>query len=180
MKVIASPMEGIKLIEPRVIGDARGYFLEAYNSRDFAALGIEAQFVQDNHSHSPRAVLRGLHYQLRHPQGKLACVVSGEVFDVAVDMRRHSASFGHWYGVRLSAENHRMLWVDGGFAHGMLVLSESADFIYKTTDFYVPEDEHCLRWDDPQVGIEWPLTGSPRLSDKDRNGTSFTTAAYVT
>ena len=173
-------MAGVKLLEPRVIGDDRGFFMEAYNERDFAAVGITARFVQDNHSRSPRRILRGLHYQLSHPQGKLARVVTGEVFDVAVDMRQDSSTFGQWYGTHLSAQNKRIVWVERGFAHGMLVLSEFADFIYKTTDFYFPEDERCLRWDDPRVGIAWPTDGKPVLSDKDKRGKCFTDADYFT
>lgn len=157
------------LLEPRVFGDTRGFFFESYNERAFReATGLERRFVQDNHSRSARGVLRGLHYQLRQPQGKLVRVVAGEVFDVAVDLRRSSPTFGRWVGATLSAENKRQLWVPEGFGHGFLVLSEWADFLYKATDYYAPESERCIVWDDPDLGIAWPLEGAPVLSDKDR------------
>ena len=161
----------MKVIETRVFRDTRGFFLESYNERDFrAAIGREVRFVQDNHSRSGRNVLRGLHYQLERPQAKLVRVVRGEIFDVAVDLRRSSTTFGRWVGERLSAENHRQLWVEEGFAHGFLVLSEIAEVLYKTSDFYSPEDERCLAWNDADVGVAWPLAGEPVLSDKDRRG----------
>lgn len=171
MKAGACEIPGLLVLEPRVFGDARGFFMESYNARDFAqATGREATFVQDNHSRSTRGVLRGLHYQIRQPQGKLVRVVAGEVFDVAVDLRRGSPTFGRWAGTRLSAENRRQLWIPEGFAHGFLVLSEHAEFLYKTTDYYAPEHERCLLWNDPALGIDWPLDAAPLLSDKDRAG----------
>lgn len=157
------------MVQPRVFGDARGFFFESFNARAFTqATGIDATFVQDNHSRSARGVLRGLHYQIRQPQGKLVRVVNGRVFDVAVDLRRSSPRFGQWTGVELSEDDHRQLWIPPGFAHGFVVLSESADFLYKTTDYYAPEHERCLRWDDPSISIDWPLGGlTPLLSAKD-------------
>jgi dTDP-4-dehydrorhamnose 3,5-epimerase len=162
----------IVMVDPRVHGDARGFFLESWQERSFAKAGIDAKFVQDNHSHSVRNTLRGLHYQLLRPQGKLVRVVHGEVFDVAVDVRRQSPTFGKWIGKALSAENHRALWIPPGFAHGFLVLSESADLLYKVTDYYNPGDEVCLRWNDPQIGVDWPLPAGdvPLLSQKDAEG----------
>jgi len=161
------------LIAPKVIGDDRGFFMETYQRREFREHGIGAEFVQDNHSRSRRGVLRGLHYQVKQPQGKLVRVVAGEVFDVSVDLRRGSPTFGKWAGVRLSAENKLQVWVPPGFAHGFCVLSEWADAIYKTTDFYAPEWERTLLWNDPDVGIAWPLEGGaqPIVSAKDANGT---------
>jgi dTDP-4-dehydrorhamnose 3,5-epimerase len=177
MQVTPSDIPDVLIIEPRVFGDARGFFFESYNQRDFeAATGVAARFVQDNHSRSGRGVLRGLHYQVRQPQGKLVRVAAGEVFDVAVDLRKRSPTFGRWTGVTLSEENKRMLWIPEGFAHGFLVLSESADFLYKTTDYYAPEHERTLRWDDPQLDIDWPIDGAPILSDKDRQGTALESA----
>ena len=170
MKVIQTTLPDVLLLEPRVYGDARGFFMESYNKRVFAELGLAVEFVQDNHSRSGRNVLRGLHYQIVQPQGKLVRVVRGAVFDVAVDLRRGSPTFGRWEGVELSEDNKRMLWIPPGFAHGFLVLSESADFLYKTTDFYAPEHERCIRWDDADIGIAWPLLGEPILSTKDRQG----------
>ena len=170
MKVTPTALPDILLIEPRVFGDARGFFLESYNQRTLADAGLTAEFVQDNHSLSSRGVLRGLHYQIEHAQGKLVRVIAGEVFDVAVDVRRSSATFGRWVGVTLSAENKRMLWIPPGFAHGFLVLSASAEFLYKTTDYWYPEFERCLLWNDPALGIEWPLTGAPTLAAKDAAG----------
>jgi dTDP-4-dehydrorhamnose 3,5-epimerase len=170
MKVIQTTLPDVLLLEPRVYGDARGFFMESYNKRVFAELGLAVEFVQDNHSRSGRNVLRGLHYQIVQPQGKLVRVVRGAVFDVAVDLRRSSPTFGRWEGVELSEDNKRMLWIPPGFAHGFLVLSESADFLYKTTDFYAPEHERCIRWDDADIGIAWPLLGEPILSTKDRQG----------
>lgn len=172
MHVVPTPIEGLLVLEPRVFGDARGFFMESWNRRTFGSLtGVTDDFVQDNHSRSGRGVLRGLHYQLQQPQGKLVRVTQGEVFDVAVDVRRSSPTFGRWHGVILSGENHRQFWVPAGFAHGFVVLSESADFLYKTTDYYAPEHERCIAWNDPGIGIDWPLTGiEPRLSAKDQAG----------
>lgn len=171
MKLLPTALPGVVLIEPRVFGDARGFFLETWNARSFGDAGIEAAFVQDNHSRSERGVIRGMHYQLRKPQGKLVRVVHGAVFDVAVDVRRGSPSFGRWVGQELSDANAKMMWVPPGFAHGFLVLSESADFLYKCTDFYAPEHERTLAWNDPAVGVEWPLGGmAPSVSAKDAAG----------
>jgi dTDP-4-dehydrorhamnose 3,5-epimerase len=170
MKISPTALPDILLIEPRVFGDARGFFYESYNQRAVAAAGIAADFVQDNHSLSTRGVLRGLHYQIEHAQGKLVRVIAGEVFDVAVDVRRSSPTFGRWVGVTLSADNKRMLWVPPGYAHGFLVTSESAEFLYKTTDYWYPEHERCLLWSDPALGIDWPLTGEPTLAAKDAGG----------
>jgi dTDP-4-dehydrorhamnose 3,5-epimerase len=165
----------VVLIRPRVFGDGRGFFLESWEQRKFAAAGIDAHFVQDNHSRSARHTLRGLHFQIRQPQGKLVRVVSGTVFDVAVDIRRSSPTFGKWVGVQLSAENHQMLWVPPGFAHGFLVLSEFADFLYRCTDFYAPAHERAIRWDDPDLGVRWPLHpgARPVLSAKDAAAGAF-------
>ncbi|WP_439886598.1 dTDP-4-dehydrorhamnose 3,5-epimerase [Pseudomonas sp. MBLB4123] len=171
MKVIASELPEVLILEPRVFGDARGFFYESFNARAFReATGLEREFVQDNHSRSQRGVLRGLHYQLQQPQGKLVRVTAGEVYDVAVDIRRDSPNFGRWVGVHLSAENKRQLWVPEGFAHGFLVLSEFAESLYKTTDYYAPAHERCIRWDDPILAIAWPLSEPPLLSDKDQAG----------
>ena len=171
MQATRTRLPEVIVLEPKVFGDARGFFLESYNRRAFAeATGLDPDFVQDNHSRSARGVLRGLHYQIRQPQGKLVRVTSGRVFDVAVDMRRSSPRFGQWAGVELSAENHRQLWVPPGFAHGFVVLSDSADFLYKTTDYYAPQHERALAWNDAHVGVEWPLAelaGPPQLSGKD-------------
>lgn len=163
------------LIEPRVFGDERGFFMETWNARVFAQAGLDFHFVQDNHSRSAQGVLRGLHYQLRQPQGKLVRVVAGEVFDVAVDLRRSSPSFGRWVGHRLSADNKHMLWIPPGFAHGFYVMSRDAEFVYKCTDFYAPEHERSLRWDDPDVAIDWPLTDgrAPTLAAKDAAGVTL-------
>src|SRR4051812_23775905 len=172
-----SLLPGVLLIEPKVFGDARGFFYESWNQRDFdAAVGRPVRFVQDNHSASMRNVLRGLHYQVGRPQGKLVRVVAGEVFDVAVDLRRSSATFGKAVGVRLSADNHRMLWVPEGFAHGFLVLSERAEFLYKATDYYSPEHERSLLWNDPALSIDWPLAGEPQLKPKDASATPLAQA----
>ena len=174
--VTATRLPQVLVIEPRVFGDARGFFLESWNQRVFdEAVGQPVRFVQDNHSRSARGVLRGMHYQLSHPQGKLVRVVSGRVFDVAVDMRRDSPHLGQWVGVELSAENQRMLWIPPGFAHGFLVLSESADFLYKATEYYAPSDEKTLAWNDPAVAIEWPLEAGrpPLVSTKDQAGLRF-------
>ncbi|QXH95284.1 dTDP-4-dehydrorhamnose 3,5-epimerase [Pseudomonas ogarae] len=171
MNVIATRLPDVLVIEPKVFGDDRGFFYESFNARAFAeATGCTLQFVQDNHSRSTRGVLRGLHYQIEQAQGKLVRVTAGEVLDVAVDIRRSSPTFGQWASVRLSAQNHRQLWVPPGFAHGFVVLSESADFLYKTTDYYAPSAERCIRWDDPQLAIDWELDGTPILSAKDQNG----------
>lgn len=171
MNVVRTEIPDVLIIEPKVFGDARGFFFESFNLRFFAAAtGLSPTFVQDNHSRSGKNVLRGLHYQIRQPQGKLVRVVTGEVFDVAVDLRKNSPTFGKWAGSTLSAENKRMLWVPEGFAHGFLVLSDSADFIYKTTDYYAPEHERCIIWNDPTIGIAWPLAGQPILADKDKTG----------
>jgi dTDP-4-dehydrorhamnose 3,5-epimerase len=170
MKITTTAIEGLLILEPRVFGDERGFFLESYNQKIFdAALGHEVRFVQDNHSRSAKGVLRGLHYQLPpHAQGKLVRVTQGSVFDVAVDMRRGSQSFGRWVGVELSGQNHRQLWLPPGMAHGFLVTSDSADFLYKTTQYYAPQAERCVRWDDPAIGIDWPALGrAPVLSAKD-------------
>lgn len=170
MRLIETSVTDVKLIEPIVYGDERGFFLETYNVRVLAALGITAQFVQDNHSRSSRNVLRGLHYQLRQPQGKLVRVVAGEILDVAVDIRRSSPSFGRCALMVLSAENRRIAWVPPGFAHGFLVRSESAEVLYKTTDYYAPEYERSIAWNDPQLDIDWGFTSRPVLSKKDRQG----------
>lgn len=174
MKAIATEIPDVLIIEPEVFGDARGFFLESFNQRNFDELvGERVKFVQDNHSRSATGVLRGLHYQIKQPQGKLVRCVAGSVFDVAVDIRRSSATFGNWVGVELSAENYRQLWVPAGFAHAFLVLSESADFLYKATDFYAPEYERCIAWDDPTLNIAWPEHVVPKLSDKDALGSRF-------
>jgi dTDP-4-dehydrorhamnose 3,5-epimerase len=174
MKVTRTEIPDVLLLQPRVFGDERGFFLESWNARVFNdAVGSNVQFVQDNHSRSACGVLRGLHYQLKQPQGKLVRVVRGRVFDVAVDLRKSSATFGRWVGFELSEDNHRQFWMPAGFAHGYLVLSESADFLYKTTDYYAPEHERCLIWNDPEIGIDWPLDSEPVLSAKDRLGLPF-------
>lgn len=171
MNVIHSELPGVLIIEPQVFGDERGFFYESFNARDFQhATGLNPVFVQDNHSRSQRGVLRGLHYQLEQPQGKLVRVTAGEVLDVAVDIRRSSANFGRWTRVHLSADNRRQLWIPEGFAHGFVVLSEYAEFLYKTTDYYNPTAERCIRWDDPQLSIDWQLTQAPQLSAKDMAG----------
>ncbi|MEA9991491.1 dTDP-4-dehydrorhamnose 3,5-epimerase [Pseudomonas sp. RTS1] len=171
MNMNATELPGVLIIEPKVFGDERGFFYESFNARDFAqASGLELQFVQDNHSRSQKGVLRGLHYQVEHAQGKLVRVTAGEVLDVAVDIRRSSPHFGKWASVRLSAENNRQLWIPPGFAHGFVVLSEYAEFLYKTTDYYTPSAERCIRWDDPELSIDWQLAGPPTLSAKDQNG----------
>ncbi|MBK0058989.1 dTDP-4-dehydrorhamnose 3,5-epimerase [Pseudomonas parafulva] len=171
MNVINTAIPEVLIIEPKVFGDSRGFFFESFNARTFAErTGVHAEFVQDNHSRSQQGVLRGLHYQLQNPQGKLVRVTLGEVLDVAVDIRRGSPTFGRWVSARLSAENHRQMWIPAGFAHGFVVLSESADFLYKTTDYYNPAAERCIRWDDPQLAIDWQLTSEPLLSAKDQAG----------
>lgn len=175
MKIIATAIPDVLILEPQVYGDARGFFLETWNAKTFAELGLDLHFVQDNHSRSRQGILRGMHYQIKRPQGKLVRVTHGKVFDVAVDLRQASPTFGQWAGAELSEENHRMLWVPPGFAHGFYVLSESADFLYKCTDFYMPEYDRSLRWDDPTVGIEWPLVNGavPMISAKDETGKSW-------
>ncbi|MDR2877000.1 MAG: dTDP-4-dehydrorhamnose 3,5-epimerase [Chromatiales bacterium] len=181
MAVTPTALPEVKLIEPKVFGDARGFFVESFNAREFAAqvqAGIE--FVQDNHSRSAKGVLRGLHYQIEHAQGKLVRVTEGEVFDVAVDVRRSSPNFGKWVGVTLSAENHRQLWVPPGFAHGFVVLSASAQFLYKTTDYWFPEFERCIVWNDAQIGIEWPINFAPMLAAKDAAGKRLNEAEVYT
>lgn len=172
MKVLETGLPEVKLIEPAVHGDERGFFMETWNAQAFAAAGIDAGFVQDNHSRSARGVLRGLHYQIVRPQGKLVRVVAGRVFDVAVDIRRSSPSFGRWTGVELSAENKHMLWVPPGFAHGFLVLEDGTDLVYKCTDFYAPEHDRSILWSDPAIGIDWPVAGigRPLISAKDAAG----------
>ncbi|KOR08612.1 dTDP-4-dehydrorhamnose 3,5-epimerase [Stutzerimonas stutzeri] len=171
MKIIETSIPDVLIIEPKVFGDERGFFYESFNAAAFeAATGLKRQFVQDNHSKSQRGVLRGLHYQIQQPQGKLVRVVAGEVFDVAVDLRKSSPSFGRWVGTHLSAQNQRQLWIPEGFAHGFVVLSESAEFLYKTTDYYAPEHERSLLWNDPELGIEWPFDEPPQLSAKDQAG----------
>lgn len=169
LKVTQTPLADLLVIEPQRFGDQRGFFLESFNQRDFnRAVGSDVTFVQDNHSRSARGVLRGLHYQFTAPQGKLVRVTDGSVFDVAVDLRRSSPTFKQWYGIELSASNFKQLWLPAGFAHGFLVLSDSADFLYKTTDYYQPTDERAIRWDDPTLAVEWPLAGvAPNLSAKD-------------
>ena len=176
MQVIPTAIPDVLLIEPKIFGDARGFFFESYNRRAMAELGLKAEFVQDNHSRSARNVLRGMHYQIEHPQGKLVRAVVGEVFDVAVDLRRSSSTFGQWVGYRLSAENKRMLWVPPGFAHGFYVISEFAEFLYKTTDYWYPEHERCLAWNDPNLAIAWPLDGVPMLAAKDSAGVNLSGA----
>ncbi len=177
MKVIQTEIHDALILEPKVFGDARGFFLESYNKRVLAeAAGIRAEFVQDNHSRSARGVLRGLHYQLRQPQGKLVRVSAGSVFDVAVDLRRSSPTFGETACVELSDANQRMFWLPPGLAHGFLVLSDTADFLYKTTDYYAPEHERCILWNDAELAIPWPLEGEPLLSAKDRQGLPFAVA----
>jgi dTDP-4-dehydrorhamnose 3,5-epimerase len=171
MKATPLNIPDVVLLEPRVFGDDRGFFFESFNRRKFAELtGLDVDFVQDNHSRSARNVLRGLHYQIQHPQGKLVRATLGSVLDVAVDIRRSSPTFGQHVAVELSAENKRMLWIPEGFAHGFVVLSEAAEFLYKTTDYWFPEHERCLRWDDPTLGIDWALQNAPMLSAKDAQG----------
>lgn len=178
MKVTPTAIPDVLVLEPKVFGDARGFFMESFNQSAFdEAIGRHVEFVQDNHSRSARGVLRGLHYQIEQPQGKLVRVTSGAVFDVAVDIRKSSKTFGQWVGVELSAENHRQLWVPEGFAHGFLVVSESADFLYKTTDYYAPAHERCIVWNDDQLGIKWSSDAmQPQLSVKDAAGSAFANA----
>ena len=171
MNAVATTLPGVVILEPRVFGDERGFFFESFNARVFTQLtGLTPNFVQDNHSRSAHGVLRGLHYQIRQPQGKLLRCAVGEIFDVAVDLRRSSPFFGRWTGVRLSAENKRQLWIPEGFAHGFVTLSESAELLYKATDFYAPEHERCIIWNDTDLKIDWPLETPPLLSAKDRQG----------
>jgi len=171
MNVIQTPIDGLLVIEPKVFGDDRGFFYESFNAQRFAELtGVQLPFVQDNHSRSARGVLRGLHYQIQQAQGKLVRVTAGSVFDVAVDLRKSSPTFGKWYGVELSAENKRQFWIPPGFAHGFAVTSDFAEFLYKTTDYYAPAHERALLWNDPAMGIDWPMEGEPLLSAKDQNG----------
>ncbi|EKD34344.1 MAG: hypothetical protein ACD_75C02378G0001 [uncultured bacterium] len=174
MKVTATAIPEVLLIEPRVFGDARGFFFESFNQKKWQEqTGLDRVFVQDNHSRSDRGVLRGLHYQIRQPQGKLVRVVLGEVFDVAVDLRRSSATFGQWVGAVLSADNKQQLWIPEGFGHGFVVLSEVAEFLYRTTDYWAPEHERCIVWNDADIGIDWPIAGEPVLSQKDAAGVAF-------
>ncbi|WP_270656148.1 dTDP-4-dehydrorhamnose 3,5-epimerase [Aeromonas sp. Y293-4] len=175
MQIIDTKIPDVKIIEPKVFGDERGFFFESFNQQQFeAAVGYPVNFVQDNHSKSSKGVLRGLHYQLPpHAQGKLVRCVVGEVFDVAVDIRKSSPTFGQWVGVHLSADNKRQLWIPEGFAHGFVTLSETAEFLYKTTNYYAPQSEGTIRWDDPQVGIEWPIEGEVSLSKKDQEAVSL-------
>lgn len=177
MNVIKTKVPGVIIFEPKVYGDERGFFFESFNQKAFfEATNLDVNFVQDNHSKSARNVLRGMHYQIEQAQGKLVRVTQGEVFDVAVDLRISSPTFGQWEGTVLSAENKRQMWIPPGFAHGFLVLSDAAEFLYKTTDFYAPQFECCLKWDDPEVGIKWPLQGTPILSTKDSQGLSLQAA----
>ncbi|RJX20501.1 MAG: dTDP-4-dehydrorhamnose 3,5-epimerase [Desulfobulbus sp.] len=177
MKVIATALPDVLLIEPRVFGDDRGFFFESYNERQWQdKTGLQLRFVQHNHSRSARHVLRGLHYQIRQPQGKLVRVIRGEVFDVAVDLRQSSPTFGRWVGEHLSEENKKQLWIPPGFAHGFLVLSEMADFLYLATDFYAPEHERTIAWNDPELNISWPLQAEPILSGKDRGAPGYRAA----
>jgi dTDP-4-dehydrorhamnose 3,5-epimerase len=176
--VTRTQLPEVLILEPKVFGDARGFFFESFNARDFAqCTGLDVQFVQDNHSKSAKGVLRGMHYQIEHPQGKLVRVTQGEVFDVAVDLRRSSPNFGKWDGVVLSADNKRQLWVPPGFAHGFVTLSDSAEFLYKTTDYWFPEHERSLLWNDPQIGIVWPIDGEPLLAAKDLAASLLTDAS---
>lgn len=180
MKITPTAIPDVLMIEPRVLGDDRGYFFESWRADLFAAAGIDASFVQDNQSSSAQGVLRGLHYQIQQPQGKLVRVISGLVFDVAVDVRRSSPTFGHWVGVELSAENRRLMWIPPGFAHGFYVLGEQAEFVYKCTDYFAPQHERVIRFDDPDIGIHWPLVSEVAtvLSDKDRAGLMFRDADH--
>jgi len=177
MELIETSIPDVKLLKPKVFGDERGFFMESYNKQILTSLiGLDVEFVQDNHSRSSKNVLRGLHYQLKQPQGKLVRVVAGEVFDVAVDLRRSSPTFGQWEGAILSDKNNYQFWIPPGFAHGFVVLSDTADFLYKTTDYYAPEHERCIKWNDPDIGINWPFSGEPSLSDKDKQGVVFNQA----
>lgn len=174
MNIFPQAIEGVVIIEPRVFRDDRGYFFESFNHRAFAeAIGKNATFVQDNHSYSTKNVLRGLHYQIRQPQGKLIRVIAGIVFDVAVDLRKSSPTFGRWVGGILSAENRKQIWIPEGFAHGFVVLSDQAEVLYKTTDYWSPEHERCIKWNDASLGITWPIDGTPIVSEKDARGTTL-------
>ena len=180
MKVIETALPDVLLLEPRVFEDERGHFFESYNKKTLKDLGIDYEFVQDNHSRSKKGVLRGLHYQIQKPQGKLVRVIEGEVFDVAVDIRKSSPTFGQWAGFNLSASNKRIAWIPPGFAHGFLTLSDAAEFLYKTTDYWAPEYERCIRWDDADVAIEWPPSITPAVSNRDRCGFNLVIApVYV-
>jgi len=176
VKTIETEIPQVLIVEPKVFGDERGFFFESYNRRVLEAMGIQGEFVQDNHSRSAKNVLRGLHYQIRQPQGKLVRVISGAVFDVAVDIRRSSATFGKWIGEILSADNKRMMWIPEGFAHGFLVLSDAAEFLYKTTDYWAPEHERAILWNDPDLAIAWPVDGAPTLAAKDATAKRFVEA----
>jgi dTDP-4-dehydrorhamnose 3,5-epimerase len=178
MKMLPTVLPDVFMIEPKVFGDARGFFFESHNQRVMASLGITAEFVQDNHSRSAKNVLRGLHYQIKQPQGKLVRVIAGEVFDVAVDIRRSSPTFGRWVGMTLSAENRLIAWIPPGFAHGFVVRSDYAEFLYKTTDFWAPEHERTILWNDPALGIDWQLSGEPLLSAKDQRGVRLAQAEW--
>ena len=174
MKVIPAKIPDVLIIEPKVFGDERGFFFESFNKKQFEdATGIKTEFVQDNHSKSTKGVLRGLHYQIKQPQGKLVRVTSGEVLDVAVDIRKSSETFGQWVSVILSAEKKRQLWIPAGFAHGFIVLSDTAEFLYKTTEYYAPEHERCIKWNDASLSIDWQYSAPPLVSEKDSNGISF-------
>lgn len=181
-KVTTTPIDGVLVLEPKVFGDARGFFFESFNARDFAnATGLDVSFVQDNHSKSAKGVLRGLHYQAEHAQGKLVRVTLGAVFDVAVDIRKGSPTYGQWFGLELSAENKKQMWIPAGLAHGFLVTSESAEFLYKTTDYYYPEFERSLLWNDPDIGIQWPLhllNAEPLLAAKDVAASTFVQSTF--
>lgn len=179
MNIIKTAIADVLIFEPKVFGDDRGFFFESFNQRQFEqAIGRTVNFVQDNHSRSSQGVLRGLHYQIKQPQGKLVRCSQGAVYDVAVDLRKSSNTFGNWIGVELSAENKRQLWVPEGFAHGFMVLSETAEFLYKTTEYYAPEHECCILWNDPELSIEWPFKLLPNLSEKDAKGTLFSNSEY--
>ncbi|SHM73199.1 dTDP-4-dehydrorhamnose 3,5-epimerase [Phytopseudomonas punonensis] len=174
MQIIQTSIPDVLILQPKVFGDERGFFYESFNARAFTdATGLNPNFVQDNHSRSQRGVLRGLHYQVQQAQGKLVRVSAGEVYDVVVDLRRQSPTFGQWVGAHLSADNKRQMWVPEGFAHGFVVLSEFAEFLYKTTDYYAPAHERCIRWDDPKLAIDWQLQSEPKLSEKDQQGKLF-------
>jgi dTDP-4-dehydrorhamnose 3,5-epimerase len=181
MQVVQTAIPDVLILEPKVFGDDRGFFFESFNQQTFQNItGIKVNFVQDNHSRSAANVLRGLHYQIEDAQGKLVRVTAGEVFDVAVDIRRQSATFGKWVGVLLSAENKRQMWIPAGFAHGFVVLKDNTEFLYKTTDYYAPQHERCIRWDDPAIGIEWPIAQEPILSHKDQQGLALSQAVVLT
>ena len=177
MEAVKTSLQDVLILEPKVFGDTRGFFFESFNARRFAELtGITTPFVQDNHSRSQKGVLRGLHYQMQQPQGKLVRVVAGDVYDVAVDLRRSSPDFGKWTGITLSAENKRIVWIPAGFAHGFVVLSDSAEFLYKTTDYWAPQHERCIRWNDSSLAIDWPVGGDVLVSAKDAQGVAFADA----